>query len=199
MGPPMPRLRIMLGAITTTSAVIFSAGIVVALAQDLADPLRRCLASCIIERSGDPTRDWQAHAACVQARNCFLGPPVSSNAVPQRLVSSPASRSRSTRPAATAVAKSQNAEPVQKQAKECSVYSHARQAWVRVDCNLGPPISSSPPQPLPSVSAEAVPQPPGPPPPAGPQPSPYPQLSPTSPQPPPPQLSTNPQPSPHPP
>jgi hypothetical protein len=197
LGPPMPRLRIMLGAIATTSAVIFSVGIVAALAQDTADPFRLCLASCLVKQSGDPARDWQAHTACVQARNCFAGPPASSKAVPQKLVSSPASRSRSIRPATTAVAKNRNAEPVEKRANKCSAYSHARQAWVPADCNPGPPVSSPPPQASPSVSAEAVPVPPGPPPATGPQQPPLPALSPTSSQPPPAQPPINPEQSPH--
>ena len=59
----MPRLRFMLAAVAATSTVIFSGGILAALAQDGADSLSRCLASCMIQQSGDPARDWQAHAA----------------------------------------------------------------------------------------------------------------------------------------
>lgn len=195
----MRRLRIMFGAIATTFAVIFSAGIVAPLAQEAADPLRSCLASCIIGGSGDPTKDWQAHTACVQARKCFAGPSPLSEAVPRKLAWSPASRSRSTRTAATAVAKNRDAEPVQKQAKDCSVYSTGKQAWVRAVCNPGPPIDSPPLKPSPSASAEAAPQQLEPPPLASPQRSPLPPLSPTNSQPPSSQPPTNPEQSPHPP
>jgi len=156
----------------------------------MADSFRLCLASCMIKPSRDPVEDWKAHSACVQARNCYMGPDAADR---QKSAGASANRSQNTKllPAAAVApgnlaAKNPNAKPIPKQAKDlikaastdaaretsgpgkpatCFAYNNETQVLAQVDCNgSGPQMTGPSPQASPRVSAEAIspeqPQPP---------------------------------------